>query len=58
MWANRKELSMTPTPMAVRRSLFAVFAVTAAGGTTVAALSVPSAPSVTTWIRIRRPTRR
>jgi hemophore len=42
MSANRKELSMTPTRVTARRSLFAAFAVCAAGGATFAALAVPS----------------
>ena len=36
---------MTPTHVTARRSLFAAFAVCAAGGTTIAALAVPSSPS-------------
>ena len=38
---------MRPTNVTVRRSLFAAFAVCAAGGATVVALAVPSAPSAT-----------
>jgi heme-binding protein len=38
---------MTPIHATTRRSLFAAFAVCAAGGATVAALTVPSSPSAT-----------
>jgi hemophore len=41
--ASRKELSMKTTTMALRRSLFAVFAASAVGGAAVAALAAPSA---------------
>jgi hemophore len=37
---------MTPTHMTARRSMFAWFAVCAAGGATVAALAVPAGPSM------------
>jgi len=42
-FANRKELSMETTTMAVRRGLAAVFAASAVGGAAMAALTVPSA---------------
>jgi heme-binding protein len=38
---------VTPTPVTARRSLFAAFAVCAAGGATVFALTVPPSPSAT-----------
>ena len=38
---------MTPTPVTARRGLFAAFAVCAAGGATVYALTVPPSPSAT-----------
>jgi hemophore len=38
---------VTPTPVTARRSLFAAFAVCAAGGVTVFALTVPPSPSAT-----------
>jgi hemophore len=46
MPANRKELSMTPTHVTARRSLFAAFAVCAAGSAAVFALTVPTGSSV------------
>src|SRR3954464_13936792 len=46
-FANRKELSVMSTAKALRRSLFAVFAASAAGGAIVAALMGNAAPSAT-----------
>jgi hemophore len=46
-FANRKELSIITTTKALRRSLYAVFAASAAGGAVVAALAVPSATAAT-----------
>jgi hemophore len=46
-FANRKELSMISTAKSLRRSLYAVFAASAAGGVAVAALAVPSATAAT-----------
>jgi hemophore len=47
MFANGKELSMVSNAKALRRSLYAVFAASAAGGAVVAALAVPSATAAT-----------
>jgi hemophore len=47
MFANRKELSMRTTTKALRRNLYAVFAATAAGGASVAALMGSTVPSAT-----------
>jgi hemophore len=47
MFANRKELSMRTTTKALRRSLYAVFAATAVGGASVAALMGSTVPSAT-----------
>src|SRR5215470_11455586 len=44
-FANRKELAMISTTKALRRSLYAVFAASAAGGASVAALMGNPAPS-------------
>ena len=38
---------MTPTRVTARRSMFAAFALCAAGGATIAAMTVPSSPSAT-----------
>jgi hemophore len=47
MFANRKELSMRTTTKVLRRSLYAVFAATAVGGASVAALMGSTVPSAT-----------
>src|SRR5690349_14950997 len=46
-FANRKELSMISTAETLRRGLYAVFAASAAGGASVAALLGNPAPSAT-----------